>query len=116
MSQLLHHPSSLSLIFKRKTARALAVCLLAVALFPSIALCREDNGSWAGEKIMPRRAGTMIGNTSIGLLFRRHVYVAELTDIVYTVLREQDGSLYVRHRGAEGWLAKEQAVLLDDAV
>jgi tetratricopeptide (TPR) repeat protein len=115
MSQLLHQPSSLSRIFKRKTARALAVCLLAVVMLPSTAACREDKGSWAGEKVMPRRAATGIGQTYTGLIFRRQVYVAELTDMVYTVLREQDGWIYVRHRGAEGWLAKEQAVLLDDA-
>jgi tetratricopeptide (TPR) repeat protein len=44
------------------------------------------------------------------------VYVAELTDMTYTVLKEQDGWLSVRHRGAEGWFPKEKAVLVDDAL
>src|SRR3981081_4231307 len=35
--------------------------------------------------------------------------------MVYTVLKEQDGRVLVRQRGAQDWLHKEQAVLLDDA-
>jgi tetratricopeptide (TPR) repeat protein len=90
--------------------------MLAGKLFLPAAALGQDRGTWAGQKIMTRRAGTMIVQTYAGLIFRRQVYVAELTDMVYTVQREQDGWLYVRHRGAEGWLAKEQAVLLDDAI
>jgi tetratricopeptide (TPR) repeat protein len=119
MSNELHQPSSLSIFSKVRSsfpARSLGACLLAAAMFASTAARGEDNGSWAGQTIMPRRAGTGIGQTFTGLLFRRQVYVAQLTDMVYTVLREQDAWLYVRHRGAEGWLAKEQAVLLDDAI
>jgi tetratricopeptide (TPR) repeat protein len=116
MSDELHQPSRFLYPFPRKTAHALGAGLLALAMFPPLASCREDNGSWTGERIMPKRAGTGIGQTYTGLIFRRQAYVAELTDLVYTVLREQDGWLYVRHRGAEGWLAKEQVVLLDDAV
>jgi tetratricopeptide (TPR) repeat protein len=44
------------------------------------------------------------------------VYVAELTDVVYTVLDEKDGWLLVRHGSAQGWLAREQALLPEDAV
>jgi tetratricopeptide (TPR) repeat protein len=123
MCDELQQSSSLSVIVQRRakgqsplSARALGAFLLAAFVLPSTAACGADNGSWAGEKIMPKRAGTAIGQTSAGLFFRRQVYVAELTDMVYTVLREQDGWIYIRHRGAEGWLAKEQAVLLDDAV
>ena len=96
--------------------RAAAALMLVGMLGLSAAAFGEDNSSWAGQRIMPKRAGTMIGHASVGLIFTRQVHVAELTDMVYTVLREQDGWLYVRHRGAEGWLAKEQAVLLEDAV
>jgi tetratricopeptide (TPR) repeat protein len=72
-----------------------------------------DDGSWAGQRIMTTRAGTLIG---YGDWFGRASYVAELTDMVYTVQRDQDGWLYVRHRGIEGWLPKEQAIPLDDAI
>jgi tetratricopeptide (TPR) repeat protein len=115
MSDELRQPSifpSLSLLPRQ----AVAALTLVGMLFLPIAAFGEDNGSWVGQRIMTKRAGTLIGHTTAGLFFRRQVYVAELNDMVYTVLREQDGWLYLRHRGVEGWLAKEQAVLLEDAV
>jgi tetratricopeptide (TPR) repeat protein len=62
---------------------------------------------------MPRQTNTWIGHTDA---FSRQIYVASLTDLVYTVQKEQDGWLYVRHRGVEGWLDKDRAILLDDAI
>jgi tetratricopeptide (TPR) repeat protein len=77
----------------------------------------DDEASWAGRKVMPKEAGIWIGHT--GQLFRglvqRQVYDAELTDLTYTVLKEQDGWLSVRHRGTQGWFPKEKAVPLDEA-
>jgi tetratricopeptide (TPR) repeat protein len=98
------------------SSRAAAALMLVGTLCLPAAALGDDNNSWTGQRIMPKRAGTMIGHASVGLIFTRQVHVAELTDMVYTVLREQDGWLYVRHRGAEGWLAKDQAVLVEDAV
>ena len=69
--------------------------------------------SWAGRSIMPRQAGTRIGHTDPE---GKQIYVAELTNFVYQVRSEKDGWLYVHHRGVEGWLWKQQAVLLEDAV
>jgi tetratricopeptide (TPR) repeat protein len=62
---------------------------------------------------MPIRAGIRIGHSEDGA---RRVYGPELTDLVYSVIKEQDGWLKVRHRGREDWLDKDEAVLLDDAI
>ena len=91
----------------------LPIVLLLGSLVVSISASAGEGDSWAGRKIMVRKAGTWIGHTDA---FGRQVYVAELTDMVYTVLKEQDGWLLVRHRTIEGWLEKERAVRLDDAV
>jgi len=69
--------------------------------------------SWVGRSVMPRQAGVRIGHTDQE---GKQIYVAELTNFVYTVRVEKDGFLFVRHRGTEGWLWKGHAVLLDDAV
>jgi tetratricopeptide (TPR) repeat protein len=87
--------------------------LLAVtACFPNVAF-GDDNGSWAGQKIMPKQAHTWIGHTDES---GRQLYVVELTDVIYTVLKEQDGWLLVRHRGVVDWLNKEQALLVEEAL
>jgi len=94
-------------------SRAVAILMLVASLMVPCAAAAGDGGSWAGRKIMIRKAGAWIGHTN---LFGRQVYAAELTDMVYTVLKEHEGWLLVRQRSIEGWLEKEQAVLLDDAV
>jgi tetratricopeptide (TPR) repeat protein len=115
MSLDLRRPSILapiSLLARRALA---ALPLLAALLVPAEAR-GEDNKSWTGQKIMTRKAGTSITYTRTGRFgFRRLVFTQELTDLVYTVLEERDGSLYLRHRGIEGWLPKDQAVLLKEA-
>jgi tetratricopeptide (TPR) repeat protein len=107
------------MVAQRRT-RLSAALILAGALFLPAAAMGEDNGSWVGQRIMIRTPGVMIGHTEwiSRLFFSRQVYVtdAALTDMVYTVLGEQDGWLRVRHRGVEGWLLKEQAVLVQDAL
>jgi tetratricopeptide (TPR) repeat protein len=81
-------------------------------LLPNPAIA-DGNESWVGERIMTKKAGLRIGHTNpVGW----QVYVGELTDMVYTVLDEKDGWLYVRQGGVEGWFAKDQAVLLGEAV
>jgi tetratricopeptide (TPR) repeat protein len=104
-----------SISFVPRRWRALPAFMLVGALFLPAAAFGADDDSWVGRRIMPKRAGTMIGHTN-GRFIVRQVYVAELTDLVYTVLREQGGWLLVRHRGLEDWFSKEQAVLLKDAI
>jgi tetratricopeptide (TPR) repeat protein len=88
--------------------------MLVGLLFLPAAVFGADDDSWVGQKIMPKKAGTWIGHTN-GRFIVRQVYIAELTDVVYTVLNEHAGRLLVRHRGVEDWFSKEQAVLLKDA-
>src|SRR6266851_5495633 len=85
--------------------------LLGALLVPAPAL--GDDDSWVGRRIMPIQSGARIGHTGPD---GQQVYVAELTDLVYTVRKDQDGWLHLRHRGVEDWFWKGQAVLLADAV
>jgi len=68
--------------------------------------------------IITEEAGIWVGHTGSLLrgLVQLQEYDEELTDLTYTVLKEQDGWLSVRHRGAQGWFPKEKAVLVDDAL
>jgi tetratricopeptide (TPR) repeat protein len=92
-----------------------SLVLIALVLFPTAGFA--DNDSWVGRQIMLKQPGVQIGHSGLirGFLGRQ-VVVAELTDLVYPVLREQDGWLAVRHRGREDWFPKEKAILLDDAL
>ncbi|HEV3117099.1 MAG TPA: tetratricopeptide repeat protein [Gemmataceae bacterium] len=86
--------------------------LLFIGLLLGAAAFGGDERSWVGRKIMTRKAGTWMGHTDWS---GRQVYSAELTDMVYTVLKEQEGWLYVRQRGLEDWVAKEQVLPLENA-
>jgi tetratricopeptide (TPR) repeat protein len=90
----------------------LAAALIAALSAPNPAL-GDDAQSWVGERIVVKKAGVRIGHTDA---LGRQVYVAELTDVVYTVLDEMNDWLLVRHGGAQGWLDREQALLPEDAV
>jgi tetratricopeptide (TPR) repeat protein len=60
-----------------------------------------------------KQAGIRIGHTDAA---GWQVYVAELTDVVYTVLDQKDGWLLVRHGSVQGWFDREQALLPEDAI
>ncbi len=105
----------------RQTLRFVLWAVIAMAVLVSIPgrTLGDGDDSWVGRKIMTREPGVWIGHTAtefprLGFL-RRHVNVAELTDLTYTVLKEQDGWLQVRHRGTQDWLPKDKAILLADA-
>jgi tetratricopeptide (TPR) repeat protein len=91
--------------------RALLVCVL-LSGWPAAAHSAGGGESWAGKPIMPNRPGVKIGESRDG----RASDVATLGLSDYVVLRERDGWLQVRHRGIIGWLKKDQAVLLQNAV
>jgi tetratricopeptide (TPR) repeat protein len=97
----------------------LAVLIVLTTVFSPAQTIADDNSSWVGRKIMTKEQGVWIGHTEAEFprlrLFQRHVNVAELTDLTYTVLKEQDGWLNVRHRGMQDWFPKEKAILLADA-
>jgi tetratricopeptide (TPR) repeat protein len=96
----------------------LVAFVTAAALFSPATTLADDDNNWVGRKIMTKEAGILIGHTGSMLrgLLQRQVYDAELTDLTYTVLKEQDGWLSVRHRGRQGWFPKDKAVRLDDAL
>ena len=58
-------------------------------------------------------AGLQIGHSDKD---GKQVYVAKLTDFLYTVIQEDSGHILLRHKGAVGWLAKTDAVPLQGAV
>ena len=89
-----------------------SVVLVWAAFLPSISRGADDD-SWAGKKIVLKWDGARIGHTGDD---GRPVYVADLTDIAYTVLDDEAGWVRVRQRSAEGWLAKDNAVLVEDAI
>jgi tetratricopeptide (TPR) repeat protein len=92
---------------------SLAGALLAwAALFPS-ACTGQDDASWVGRKIILRRDGVRIGYTNDS---GQQIYVADLTDMVYRVLGDEDGWLRVRQRGDAGWFARDDAILLEQAI
>jgi tetratricopeptide (TPR) repeat protein len=97
-------------MFARCTFPALLLVSLLVVQTPASWAADE---SWVGQRIMTKKAGTWIGHADP---FGRPVYVAELTEMVYTVLKEQQGWLAVRQGGQEDWLEKQQAVLLKEAI
>jgi tetratricopeptide (TPR) repeat protein len=86
--------------------------LLAWALLVPV-VRSEDNPSWVGKRIILRGDGVRIGYTDDKGL---PVHVADLTDLVYRVLGEENGWLRVRQCGVEGWFAKDSALLLEEAI
>jgi tetratricopeptide (TPR) repeat protein len=97
--------------------------MVTALLFP-IATLADEGDSWVGRKVMTKEPGVWIGHSQgqsefprLAQFFQRqvHVNVVELTDLTYTVLKEQDGWLQVRQRGIEDWFPKDKAILLADA-
>jgi hypothetical protein len=85
--------------------------------YPSVAMLERawlQSLSWTGKRVVTRNAGVKISYTD-----SRSGNVIELATLdrgVYTVLKEKGDWIKVRHRGVAGWLAKDDAVLLDKAV
>lgn len=69
--------------------------------------------SWVGKKVMPKSAGLRIGYTDKD---GKEIYVAKLTDFVYSVLQEEAGHILLRHRGEVGWTLKTELVPVQEAV
>jgi tetratricopeptide (TPR) repeat protein len=93
--------------------RSIVIALAAWILLPPTPSRSADEESWVGKRIILKWAGVKIGHTGDD---GKPVYVAELTDMAYSVLKQDNGWLRVRHGGAEGWFPKEHAILTKDAV
>jgi tetratricopeptide (TPR) repeat protein len=85
--------------------------------YPSVAMLERawlQSLSWTGKRIVTRNAGVKLAYTD-----SRSGKVIELATLdrgIYTVLKEKGDWIKIRHRGVAGWLAKDDAVLLENAV
>lgn len=68
---------------------------------------------WAGKRVILKRPGIRIGYSDEK---GQQVYVAELTNLSYPVLGENQGFLRVKHRGVSGWFPKIDALLPEEAI
>ncbi|CAN5564969.1 hypothetical protein BH10PLA2_BH10PLA2_36320 [soil metagenome] len=94
------------------TLRLLPMHALVIALCSSsVALAQGE--SWAGKKVMPKRAGQQIGYSAKD---GKQIFIAKLTDFIYPVIQEESGHVLLRHRGDVGWALKTEVILLPDAI
>jgi tetratricopeptide (TPR) repeat protein len=94
-------------------ARLAAGFVVVGCCFAPLPVRAEKHKSWIGKQIMPTSPGIRILNSDE---YDQTRYVATLMEILYTVADEQGGLIKVRERGASGWFAKKNAVLLEDAI
>jgi tetratricopeptide (TPR) repeat protein len=86
---------------------------LAILLTFAVCLPASAQDDWAGKRVILKRPGIRIGHTDDK---GNQVYVDELTNLAYTVLKETNGFLRVQHRGKTGWFPKTDALLPDEAI
>ena len=95
-------------------SRSIASAALLLAYCPCVlSALGAQKESWAGKKVMPKSAGLQIGYSDKG---GKQVFVAKLTDFVYTVVKEEPEHVLLRHKGADGWIVKTDLVPLSDAI
>ena|GEM_PF-1544537 len=70
--------------------------------------------SWKGKEVLLTRAGVMLEVPAGEKIAPRTSGVAK--DLTFTVLKDKDGRILVESRRQRGWIAKGDAVLLDQAV
>ena len=81
--------------------------LALVALFGAC-LPASAQDDWTGKRVILKRPGIRIGYTDED---GNQIFVAELTNLSYAVLKENQGFLRVQQRGEVGWFAKNDALL-----
>ncbi|HEV8062506.1 MAG TPA: tetratricopeptide repeat protein [Gemmataceae bacterium] len=90
-----------------------SICFVCVAfLSPQTRSLAAKDSSWVGKQVMPKTAELQIGHTDKE---GKQVYVAKLTDFIYTVIQEEGDHILLRHKGVTGWLPKTEAVPLQEA-
>ncbi len=97
--------------FRHRSSLNYVLLLAAALLCPAAAHAQKD--SWAGATVILTSEGVRIGHTGKD---GQQIYVGELTDIAYQVVREENGWLLVRHGGTSGWFPKQNALLPEDAI
>ena len=94
----------------RSLSVAIGALLVLLSSFTNPATA--DDKSWDGKRIVVKKAGLKLSYTEPD---GKRVESATLTESFYTVVKEKDGWLFLRHQGQEGWLLKSEAVLVEDA-
>ncbi len=82
-------------------------------MFISPPTSAAEGGSWVGKQIMVKKANTKIGRNDVD---GHEVTVGTLEELVYTVLKEDGPRIQVKQSAVVGWIARDDAVLLNDAV
>jgi tetratricopeptide (TPR) repeat protein len=75
---------------------------------------KSQPSPWVGQRVMTVRPGLRISHTDATT--GKQIFDGNLTDLVYTVLNEQEGWLSLSHRGVDGWLPGNEVVPLGSAV
>src|SRR2546423_7301308 len=91
--------------------RILAVTLVGMGLSRPV-LAAEM--SWEGKTVLLTRAGVKLEASKGEKIARKTAGVAK--DLMFQVLKEEDGRLRISSRRQQGWIAKSDAVLFDQAV
>jgi tetratricopeptide (TPR) repeat protein len=86
--------------------------LVALVVTVSLASSAAADPPWTGKTVLLKRDGVTYGGTATG---GKVVTLGPLRSVEQTVLSDQGQWLLVRQDGVEGWLYKEDAVLLHEA-
>jgi tetratricopeptide (TPR) repeat protein len=86
---------------------------LVVAMVLGITQPAYAQDDWSGKRVILKRPGIRIGYSDAD---GKQVFVAELTNLSYAVIKDDQGFLRVRHRGETGWFSKTDALLPEEAV
>lgn len=86
---------------------------LAVAVALSLVGPARAQDEWVGKRVILKKPGIQIGYSDDS---GKQIYVAELTNLSYSVLADNQGFLRVTHRGVSGWFPKTDALLPDEAI
>jgi tetratricopeptide (TPR) repeat protein len=74
---------------------------------------RDVKGSWVNKRIMLKQPNVQASSERVK---DKAKYVAYLTDILYSVEADQEGWVRVNHHGTVGWIEKNAAVIVEEAV
>jgi tetratricopeptide (TPR) repeat protein len=94
------------------TSNCFSSTVAALLLLPTLVFAQQDD-SWAGKKIMTKKADVKIGFIDDQ---GERVEVGTISEYIVTVIAEKGGKLKVRQNGVEGWFDKNDAVLFEKAV
>ncbi len=95
---------------------AILAGLLSSQITHGVPLPQAKESTWVGKTILLKKPGIKLMKLDAKEPGFNVLEQGELTCADYKVLADADGWIKVRQDGTEGWLAKTDAVLLEDAV